>query len=162
MPDLPHVSPGEDRIIIIADADEGNATHVERQLRRAGVKQPVVTFKNGDDLHTFLDAAAQKDEASPCVLFLDPSMPGANGFDPVRWIRREENLSSTEVVIFANAEDADVAESASELGVHLFLKKHPDLGVLAEITGYLCGGTGDDDAAGEQATLSTPPKPAAA
>ena len=144
MPDLPRLSPREDQIVIIADADEGNASHVERQLRRAGVKQPIVTFHNGDDLHSFLSSTAQEDKPQPCVLFLDPSMPGANGFDPVRWIRREEHLSATEVVIFSAADDPEMVESASELGVHLFLKKHPDLGSMARIVAFL-GGTAQDE-----------------
>ena len=144
MSDLTRASPGEDQIVIIADADEGNASHVERQLRRAGVKQPVMTFHNGDDLHSYLSNAAQEDRPQPCVMFLDPSMPGANGFDPVRWIRREENLSATEVVIFSAADDPELVQSASELGVHLFLKKHPDLGSMARIVSYL-GGTAQDE-----------------
>ena len=160
MPDLPKVSPGEDQIVIIADSDETNASHLERQLRRAGLKQPVMTFRNGDDLHSFLTALEQG-HATPCVMFLDPSMPGANGLDPVRWIRREEHLSATEVVIFADAEDPDVAESASELGVHLFLKKHPDLGALSEVVGHL-GGHSGEEATDTDEPVVTPPKPAAA
>lgn len=161
MPDLPKISPGEDRVVIIADGNESDASHLERQLRRAGVKQPVMIFRNGDDLHTFLTALEQTGGATPCVMFLDPSMPGANGFDPVRWIRREEKLSATEVVIFADAGDPHVADSASELGVHLFLKKHPDLGALSEIVGYLTGAGQDEDSPADE-SVTTRPNPAPA
>jgi CheY-like chemotaxis protein len=157
MPDLPLHSPGENQIVIIADADEGNASHVERQLRRAGVKQPIVTFNNGDALLGFLSSAAQADKPQPCVLFLDPKMPGANGFDPVRWIRREERLSATEVVIFSAADDPEVVESASELGVNLFLKKHPDLGSMARIVSYL-GGTAQGEDLPLDEPVTSPPK----
>lgn len=138
-------SPAEDQIVVIADADESNASHVERQLRRAGIKHPAVTFQSGDDLHAFLAAAAQKDGALPCVLFLDPHMPGANGLDPVRWVRREESLNATEVVIFSSMDDPEFVESANALGVHHFLKKHPDLGSMAEIVAYLGGSEESED-----------------
>lgn len=80
--DLPQARPRPDaeQAVVIADADEENASHVERQLRRAGVKNPVIIFKNGDDLHAFLADAAQTKTPAPCVLFLDPRMPGANGY----------------------------------------------------------------------------------
>ena len=158
MPQSSHQPSAEGQsAVIIADADESNATHVERQLRRAGIKQPVVTFQNGDDLHAFLASAAQKDGPLPCALFLDPRMPGANGLDPVRWVRREESLKTTEVVLFSPADDPEFVESANELGIQHFLKKHPDLGSMAEVIAHLGGSEESEDSPlGEPQTV--PPK----
>ena len=137
-PAAPH-RPDVAQPIVIADAEEDNAAHVERQLRRSGVKNPVVTFQNGDDLHMFLADAAQKDSPAPCVLFLDPHMPGANGYDPVRWARREKGGREILVAIFSSSEQPDEREVAQELGVQLFLKKHSDLAGLAPIVEFLGG-----------------------
>jgi CheY-like chemotaxis protein len=131
--------PDESQAVIIADADEENASHVERQLRRAGVKNPVVVFKNGDQLHAFLMNAAQNDDPKPCVLFLDPRMPGANGYDPVRWVNREQCLADMQTAVFSLADEPEELESAEELGVRLFLKKHPDLESLSPIVDHLKG-----------------------
>lgn len=136
--------PADDRVVIIADAEAANAQHVKRQLARAGVKNPVTTFENGDDLHTFLVTAAQRDEPKPCLLFLDPHMPGANGYDPVRWVLREKSLKDMNVVIFVSEGDPPDPESAAELGVHLFIKKHPDLASLAKALGPLAAKPADD------------------
>jgi CheY-like chemotaxis protein len=125
--------------ILIGDADSDNASHMERQLRRAGVRNPVVTFQNGDDLLAYLSEAATHEAPMPCALLLDPRMPGANGYDPVRWIRREKGGTDVLVAIFSSAEDEDEVESASELGVEHFLKKHADLGSLAAVVGRVCG-----------------------
>ena len=139
LPAAPH-RPDVAQPIVIADAEEDNAAHVERQLRRSGVKNPVVTFHNGDDLHLFLADAAQKDAPAPCVLFLDPRMPGANGYDPVRWVRREKGGREILVAIFSTPDQPDEREVAGELGIQLFLKKHPDLAGLAPVI-ELLGGT---------------------
>jgi CheY-like chemotaxis protein len=138
--DLPQAPPrpDADQAVVIADADEENASHVERQLRRAGVKNPVIIFKNGDDLHAFLADAAQTKTPAPCVLFLDPRMPGANGYDPVRWVKRETCFSTVMVVIFSSPGAVDETAIATELGVHGFLKKHPDRSSLAPIVEHLC------------------------
>jgi CheY-like chemotaxis protein len=132
--------PDEQQPIIIADADAENASHVERQLRRAGIKNPVVVFQNGDDLNAFLADAAQNDLCAPCVLLLDPRMPGANGYDPVRWVRREKCGAAMLVAIFSSPDQPDEVESAAELGVTLFLKKLPDLSSLSTIVTHLVGG----------------------
>ena len=131
--------PSPEQLIVIADADEENASHVERQLQRAGVKNPVATFKDGDDLHAYLAEAGQKEAPGPCVLFLDPRMPGANGFDPVRWMKREKCGNTMLVAVFSSPDEPDELETASELGVSMFLKKHPELTALAPVVDFLEG-----------------------
>jgi CheY-like chemotaxis protein len=138
MAEVPQL-PDPQQPILIADADDENSSHLERQLRRAGVKNPVISFHNGDDLHAFLADAATHDNPAPCILFLDPRMPGANGYDPVRWVRREKCGSEILVAIFSSNEAADEVEVASELGVTLFLKKHADLGSLSAVVEHVCG-----------------------
>ena len=139
MADAPHV-PDDNQPVIVADAEGENACHIERQLRRAGIKNPVVTFENGDDLHAYLVDPSYKDSPAPCVLFLDPKMPGANGYDPVRWIKRENGGNDVLVVIFSPTEKPEDEESASELGVHHFVKKHAGLTSLSPVVEHL-GGT---------------------
>ena len=134
----PHVSK-KLPAILIGDADKDNSSHMERQLRRAGVKNPVLAFENGDDLLAYLSEAATRDDPMPCALLLDPRMPGANGYDPVRWIRREKGGTSVVVAIFTTSDDEVEAESASELGVEHFLKKHADLGSLVSVMSRACG-----------------------
>jgi CheY-like chemotaxis protein len=138
MHDAP-LHPDEQQPVIVADADAKNARHVERQLRRAGVENPVVKFQNGDDLHTFLVETAQKDTPIPCVLFLDPRMPGANGYDPVRWVRREKCGTDMLFAIFSSPDELDEVEIAGGLGVNLFLKKYPDLSSLSPVIDHLGG-----------------------
>lgn len=138
MSEISHL-PEEQQPIIIADADPENASHVERQLRRAGVKNPVMVFENGDDLNAFLADAGQNNACAPCVLFLDPRMPGANGYDPVRWVKREKCGAEIMVAIFSSPDQSDEVEVANDLGVHLFLKKLPDLSSLSPVVVHLGG-----------------------
>lgn len=149
-------SPHENQPVLVADADQENVVYLEKQLRRAGVKNPVMGFGNGDDLHAFLaEAATTAGDTKPCVLFLDPRMPGANGYDPVRWVRRESSLSDMKVVIFSSTNYPEEIESAGDLGVHLFLKKHPDLSSLSLIVDHLCGVKPPERSIGE--SLKTAP-----
>jgi CheY-like chemotaxis protein len=135
----PAKSPGADQSVLIADGDRENVEHIERLLRAAGVRNPIRAFAEADGLRAFLTAVAQEEAKKPCVLFLDPRMPKANGFDAVRWIRRHEHLADLKIVIFSSTNYPEEIESAGELGVHLFLKKHPDVSSLSTIVQHLCG-----------------------
>ena len=152
MSELPRF-PDEQQPVVIADADEENACHIERQLRRAGVKNPVVSFRNGDDLNLFLTDSGQKNMPAPCVLFLDPKMPGANGYDPVRWVKREKGGDEALVAVFTSGEQSDEVDSGTELGVQVFLKKHPDMNSLSAVVAHL-GGTVASDTATPTSTAS--------
>jgi CheY-like chemotaxis protein len=154
MSEIPRI-PDEQQPIVIADADEENALHLERQLRRAGIKNPVVSFQNGDDLNAFLADCGQKNMAAPCVLFLDPRMPGANGYDPVRWVKREKGGDEILVAVFTSGDQADEVESGNELGVQIFLKKRPDLHSLSVVVAHLGGTPVPEPAA---ATLTSTPE----
>jgi CheY-like chemotaxis protein len=153
MSELPRV-PDEQQPIVIADADEENACHIERQLRRAGVKNPVVSFQNGDDLNLFLTDRGQKNLAAPSVLFLDPKTPGANGYDPVRWVKREKGGDEILVAVFTSGEESDDFECGTELGVKVFLKKRPDMNSLSAVVAHLGGTMASDTATTPTSTVS--------
>jgi CheY-like chemotaxis protein len=138
MPDSSTPRPEENQAVVIADADRANVQHVERLLRRSGVKNPILSFGEGMELQAYLAGAAQHG-AHPCVLFLDPRMPGANGYNPIRWIRHDPVLREMKVVVFSSTNYPEEIEGAGELGVHLFLKKHPELNSLSTIVNHLCG-----------------------
>ena len=144
MRDYRETSPTEKLAVLIADGDDDNARYVERQLRHSGVCNPIVTFNTGAGLEAYLQQAIAGTQPKPCVLFLDPRLPGGAGFEPVRLINREPALEGTKVVIFSATNHPEEIESAGELGVHLFLKKHPQLSSLTMIVSHLCGARGDE------------------
>ena len=135
----PSRSPETNQPVLILDGDSSNVRHVETLLRQAGVKNPIHTFGASPPLQSFLQSAATAPNSKPCVLFLDPRTPGANGYNPVRWIRSMPELEDTKVVVFSSTNYPEEIESAGELGVHLFLKKHPDLSSLSTIVDHLGG-----------------------
>lgn len=126
--------------VLIADGDDRNVRHLEHQLRNAGVANPILRFRDAPRLESFLQrTVSEMNGPAPCVLFFDPRMPGAHGYDPVRWIRRQPALRDLKIVIFSSTNHPEEIEGAGELGVHLFLKKHPDLSSLTSIVTHLCG-----------------------
>ena len=161
MSEIRPTSPELNRPVLIADSDDSNVQHIERQLRRAELTNPVVQFSNGDDLLAFLGTAVEKPDPKPGVLFLDPKMPGANGYDPVRWLLREKSLSDVKVAIISAGSDPEETKSAAELGIDLFLKKHPDLGSLAPIIEHLRRSSGTT-APVDKGEHQSPPKANAA
>lgn len=125
--------------VVIADGDQQHVLRLERQLRDAGVTNPIVKFGDGFSLQSYLTEVATGGDPKPCAFFLDPSMPGVNGFSVVQAIKHEPRLNDLKVVVFSSTNHPEEIEQAGDLGVHLFLKKNPDVSSLAMIVNHLCG-----------------------
>lgn len=137
---MAHSRPGARQSVLIADADSDHVAELAERLRAAGVKNPFVAFSDDRQLRGYLTRAViGAEDERPCVLFLDPRLPGTNGFETIRWMQREPALQEVKVVIFSDTNYPEEIESAGDLGVHLFLKKHPDLSSLSTIVSHLCG-----------------------
>jgi len=93
---------------------------------------PIVTAGGGPQAVDYLKGACNGDPAAiPAVIFLDIRMPGLDGFDVLRWMRTEKQLSPVKVIILSSSDDPSDAKTATELGVHGYLIKQPNSAVLA-------------------------------
>ena len=73
------------RRILVVDDDPAMANTIRRTLQVASLEAKAVTsgFQAGAALTTYL----------PAVMTLDLQMPGLNGFDVLKFVRNDENLS---------------------------------------------------------------------
>ena len=69
-----------------------------------------------------LDAVAQMRAHKPDIVVTDVEMPGMDGFQLARYIRRDANLSATPIIMITAAEDRHKSDAASA-GVSVLLGK---------------------------------------
>lgn len=124
--------------ILIAEDDESDLFLTRRNLARAGLKQPVLTFGSGDAVIEYLaglEPGAGKPPASgwPRLLFLDLKLPRVDGFGVLRWIRGRPEWRGLKVVVLSGSDEPGDVERAKQLGADRYLTKHPPLAVFAEI-----------------------------
>ena len=122
--------------ILITDDESEDRFFLQKALRKAGAKNPILEFRDGADLLEFLEReTAQRkslDEIAS-VLFLDIKMPLVDGFDAMRWIRGNSVLKLLQIVIVSSSSLPRDQEQASQLGATRYLEKYPSSNVLAEV-----------------------------
>jgi CheY-like chemotaxis protein len=67
----------------------------------------------------------------PAIILLDVNMPGIDGFEVLRWVRRNQLLAHIKVVMLSSSESAADIKRATELGAHGYMIKHPNSSLLA-------------------------------
>jgi CheY-like chemotaxis protein len=118
---------------LLAEDNEINATIAQKALRRLGFE--VVRAHNGREAAMLGEAAARGEAPRFEIVLMDIKMPGLDGFEASRCIRRAEQEAAARpmpiIALTANAMEEDRRASLSA-GIDDFLTKPVDLARLAE------------------------------
>jgi two-component system alkaline phosphatase synthesis response regulator PhoP len=107
--------PSARQLVLVADDDEDILQLLSFRLERAGYE--IVQARNGDE------ALRLALELVPALAILDVMMPGLDGFEVTRELRRNEATSATPVILLtAKAQATDVAGGMA-VGADDYLKK---------------------------------------
>lgn len=116
-------------VIIIAEDDEGHATLIKRNLKRAGIRNKLVHLKDGEETLDYLFKRGEgphlQDECS-YLLLLDIRMPKVDGTEVLRQIKKNKNLRKIPVVILTTTDDPREVNRLHSLGCSNYIVKPID------------------------------------
>ena len=128
-------------LILLVEDDEMDAFLIRRTLANAGVSNPNRVFRNGEAVISYLKGEgvyADRDQHPlPGLVLLDLKMPGMGGFEVLRWIRNQPELSALRVVVLTGSCDVHDAELAHQMGANFFLDKSRDFESVRSLGGTL-------------------------
>jgi CheY-like chemotaxis protein len=122
--------------VVIVDDNEDDTTLLTRHLRSAGLKNPVLQFRNGGDAFMFLRQFCSDQPIRgnlPAVMFLDVNMQGLSGFDVLAWARQQPALQQMKIFMLSGANEIFDAQIAAKLGADDYLEKFPEPTALKEL-----------------------------
>jgi CheY-like chemotaxis protein len=115
--------------ILIAEDDEGHATLIIRNLRKAGITNNILQFQDGEEVLNFLlskgSGLHRKTEAA-YLLLLDIRMPKIDGVEVLRQIKNNDELKKMPVIIITTTDDPREISICHELGCNCYISKPID------------------------------------
>src|ERR1700760_2899986 len=86
----------------------------------AEINEDIYIFaqSNGDELLALLNSPPP----SPHVVFLDLNMPGKNGYEVLKEVRKSEGFKDIPVVIFSTSDDEAAMEETKRLGATMYVQ----------------------------------------
>jgi CheY-like chemotaxis protein len=113
-------------IVLIAEDDDGHATLIEKNLRRAGLLNEIIRFKDGQESLDFLfekgKGKKRKSDMS-YLLLLDIRMPKVDGIEVLRKIKADKELKKLPVIMITTTDDPREVELCFELGCSNYIAK---------------------------------------
>jgi CheY-like chemotaxis protein len=108
--------------IVLVEDDDGHALLVEKNLRRAGLKNGFLRLRDGQEAldHFFGASGAQLDST---VVLLDINMPRVDGVAVLQQLKTSAATASIPVVVLTTTDDPREIERCYALGCNVYVTK---------------------------------------
>ncbi len=129
--------------IIIAEDDEGHALLMKRNLTRSGVINPIIHFKDGEEVLNFFytdDSPYNKNQGESYILLLDIKMPRIDGIEVLEKLKKDPVLRKIPIIMITTTNTPREIELCHSLGCNSYIVKPIDYEKFISIVrrlGYL-------------------------
>jgi CheY-like chemotaxis protein len=124
-----------DVTILLAEDDPGHARLIEKNLRRANIKNEIVFSTNGQETlnYLFCEGAYENNKhAEHLLMLLDLNMPVLDGYQVLERMKHDERTKRIPVIILTTTDDPREVSRCYDLGCNVYITKPVDYEQFSE------------------------------
>jgi CheY-like chemotaxis protein len=119
----------QDVTILLVDDDPGHTRLIEKNLRRANIKNEIVFATNGQEALDYLfregPYIANK-HTQHMLVMLDLNMPVLDGYQVLERMKKDDRTRRIPVVVLTTTDDPREVKKCYELGCNVYITKPVD------------------------------------
>jgi CheY-like chemotaxis protein len=112
----------KDAILLVAEDEDGHFALIHKNLRRAGLKNQILRFTDGQQVLDYFDSN-DKQNHSPCILLLDLRLPKVSGMEILNYLKTKPEFKRVPIIVLTTANAPQDVERCHELGCSLYIIK---------------------------------------
>lgn len=115
--------------IIIAEDDEGHAYLIKRNLKKAGIANSIIHFKDGEEVLNFFSNKKNDTHFIPengYIILLDIKMPKIDGTEVLETMKSDPVLRKIPIVMITTTDAPAEVELCHSLGCNSYIVKPID------------------------------------
>lgn len=112
--------------IVMVEDDEGHARLIEKNIRRAGVRNDIIPFTDGTSAMQFLfgaDGTGREHIGRALLVLLDLNLPDMTGVEILTRIKQNDHLKRSPVVVLTTTDDKVEIQRCYDLGANVYVTK---------------------------------------
>ena len=112
--------------IVMVEDDDGHARLIERNIRRAGVNNEIIAFKDGTSALAYLlgaDGSGTESAARSLLILLDLNLPDMTGVDILTKVKSNAHLKRSPVIVLTTTDDQREIKRCYDLGANVYITK---------------------------------------
>lgn len=112
--------------IVMVEDDEGHARLIERNIRRAGVNNEILAFRDGTSALAYLlgaDGTGEENSARSLLILLDLNLPDMTGVDILAKVKSNTHLKRSPVIVLTTTDDQREIKRCYDLGANVYITK---------------------------------------
>jgi len=127
-------------LVLMVEDEPDHAELVIDALRTVGNIKKVILIENGETALNYMFRIGKYENRAlsprPGLILLDINLPGRNGLDVLKTIRREKRFSTIPIIILTTSPSSDTVKETADLGANDYVIKPSGCGeFLTRITG---------------------------
>jgi CheY-like chemotaxis protein len=125
----------KDVTILLVEDDPGHTRLIEKNLRRANIKNKIAFATNGQEALDYLFCEgefANKQHPSHLLVLLDLNMPVLDGYQVLERMKTDERTKRIPVIILTTTDDPREVARCYELGCNVYITKPVDYEQFSE------------------------------
>ena len=112
--------------IVMIEDDEGHARLIEKNIRRAGVTNEIISFRDGTSaLQHFMgsDGSGMVSAGRASLVLLDLNLPDMTGIDILAKLKGNEHTRRAPVIVLTTTDDQREIQRCYDLGANVYITK---------------------------------------
>lgn len=111
--------------ILLVEDDDGHATLIEKNLRRAGLSNHFTRFKDGQEVLDYFRSknACTDGTASACLVLLDINMPRVDGIQVLKSLKANPATETIPIIMLTTTDDPREIDRCYQLGCNVYVTK---------------------------------------
>lgn len=112
--------------IVMIEDDEGHARLIEKNIRRAGVTNDIISFRDGTSaLKHFMGEDGKGDACAgrSSLVLLDLNLPDMTGIDILAILKGNEHTRRAPVIVLTTTDDQREIQRCYDLGANVYITK---------------------------------------
>jgi CheY-like chemotaxis protein len=125
----------EDVTILLVEDDPGHTRLIEKNLRRANIRNEIAFATNGQDALDYLFSRGEhagSQRPPQLLVILDLNMPVLDGYQVLERMKADEHTKRIPVIILTTTDDPREVARCYELGCNVYITKPVDYEQFSE------------------------------